>query len=785
MNMNKKLFKLMNWPEIEGIIYADEAHPEKVLGAHGKGNQTLVQAFFPNINQICVVTGQPEKTYSMECMDEDGFYAALVPGKIKTDYHYVVKYTEQESGKEKTAVFADPYAYSVPLSEHEKQKWKAGTHYHTYRMMGAHAARMGEVEGVLFRVWAPEAVRVSVVGPFNHYDGRVYPMILDEETGIFSLFIPGLSKDVPYQYEIRKKGGAIIVKADPYAGIMTDDDQGHYHICRGLETELSYKWKAPSVKKKEKSGKLPRLVYELDLNEFLSKARASGDYETELEKEVGFLSAMGYTHVALTSVLAENTDMRAVHEPLSFYALNQGFLEEKELFLLVDLFHEAGMYVIMDYSAACFCRAPELLNRYDGSCLYEHLDERQGYHPQFQVSLFHYGRPQVTDFLISGALRLLEVYHADGIRFCDTSFLLYLDYAKNEGEWIPNMYGGNENLEGIEFLKHCSSILKKLYPEALLITDEFSGWRNMTLPLSQDGFGFDEKWNYAYMNELLKYLAVNPINRSGHHHELTMSFLYQYLEKFMLALSRDYLDKCECGLMNIYGKDIPELWEAQKKLLYAYTMLHPGSKYFMKLFDEEYHTFIADCNHLYLEHPALYAMDDSQEGFEWINSISANECVLLFLRKCAGQTLLAAVNFANCSWENHKTGVPFDGKYKEIFNTDDVKYHGSGVGNPRILKSKKDECDMRENSIRITLAPLSVSVFEYIPYTQAELDQMKQKELEKRKKQEEARKKKERLKKEKEKIKASLKEELARKIAQAEEEIAMGSEYKQERGKKS
>lgn len=771
--MNKKLYKLMNWPEIEGVIYADEAHPDNILGPQLiKGNQTLIQAFLPGAEAVRVLVGKEKKEFPMECMDEDGYYAVLIPGKVKSDYKFCMDMVVD--GEKEMKIFADPYAFDVALTEKEVQKWNAGTHYQTYEFMGAHETEMEGVKGVMFRVWAPEAVRVSVVGKFNGYDGRVNPMILDESTGIFSLFIPGLAAGEAYQYEIRKKGGMIILKADPYATKLVNDGERYQVSVVGGAS--AYNWKAKELPAFAKDAE-PLLVYEMDLQELLTEVRKSGNADEVFAKMAGWVKAMGYTHVSVGNVLAENTAQTAVHEPIAFYALKDDFTSEAQLKKLVDVFHEAGIYVIMDFAAACFCHAPELLECFDGSCLYEHLDERQRYNHGFNVSLFHYGRPQVTDFLISAVVRLVAEFKADAIRFCDTSFMLYLDYGKNEGEWLPNMYGGNENLEGIEFIKHCTSILKKKFPQLMLITDEFSGWRNLTNPLDQDGFGFDWKWNYAYTNELLRYLAVDPVSRSNYHSDLTMSYLYMYLEQFMLAVSKDYMEKSECSLKQMYGAEDEALMLAQKKLLYAYSMVHPGSKYFMKLFDASLDEFVKDCNALYLKRPALCFGTDA-DNFEWINNISANECVLVFERKCKDETLLIAVNFANCAWENHKIGVPFDGKYREIFTTDDKKYMGGGQCNSRVLKCKKDECDMREHSIRITMAPLSVAVFEYVPYTEKELEQMRQKELERIKKQEEARKKKELLKKEKEKIKASLKEELAKKIAKAEEEIAKGSEYK-------
>lgn len=790
--MTKKLYRYMNWREMEGIIYSDTGEPGELLGPHAAGSQTLIQAFMPAADKVSVLTGKPEKEYPMELADEAGYFAVLLPEKKQPEYRYkiVLKDTKE------MLYLHDPYAYppgECLYSETKKsgqsddllgdpaqiQLFHDGTQYHAWKYMGAHRAVCRGVEGVLFRVWAPEAMRVSVIGDFNGYDGRVHQMNRSTVTDLFELFVPDLEGETGYQYEIRKKNGDIIIKSDPYATKYYDDCEGecaHYLLAR-LET-CGHVWKDSDWKKKriyQKGGAL-------QIAELSSEALWNG--ETEDQKRRAALSAKakeireaGYTHVSLQHTMLENTDNHHVHETVAFYAAGICFESTDLLKAAVDAFHAEGISVIFEWAPGCFSKAEELLSEYDGSCLYEHLDVRQGFHNRYQVKLFQYARPEVASFLLSSLTYLVEELHVDGIRVCDTSFMLYLDYGKQNGEWLPNLYGGNENSDAIGFLKHAVSIVKRQYPDVLMITDEASGWQNLTTPLAEDGFGFDYKWNYALVNDLLRYLTIPYADRRNAHHELTLSYLYMYREHFINALSEDYILKSDCGLacMNTENE---MLRAATARMIPAYLMLHPGAKLlnegFLALKNGSY---IAALNHFYLSNPALYEWDGQEEGFEWMNAISANESVLLFLRRSKEQVLLVGVNFSDQTWMSHKSGVPFDGKYKEVFNTDSEEFDGSGVVNARILKAKKDECDTREYSVRINLAPMSAAVFEYMPYTEKELSQMREKEEERKRRQAEAERKKEQLKKKKEKIRASLKEELARKIAQAEAEIASGSEY--------
>ncbi len=805
--MTKKVYRYMNWPEIEGIIYSDTDQPGELLGAHTVGSQTLIQAFLPGADAVSVVADGQKAEFPMELADEAGYFAALLPLKRIKGYRLKITYHEQGKEKEQVKEIYDPYAYPAEecgyieagnrqapnaryaqavnadaLSDPGQMKlFHAGTQYSAWKYMGAHRAVCRGVEGVLFRVWAPQAQRVSVIGSFNSYDGRVHQMNRSTVTDMFELFIPGLKEGTGYQYEIRKRDGEIALKSDPYASYLYDEE-GHYLLAR-VEGQ-SHVWTDADWKKKNAiAAGGPIHICELSIASFLGEETDSDKQIAAADAKAKELSGAGYTHVGLQNVMLMNTENHSVHETVGFYAVNAMLGDADRLRVVVDRLHAHGLAVIFEWAPGCFSNAPELLAEYDGTCLYEHLDARQGFHNAYHVRLFQYGRPEVASFLLSSLHYLIEEFHADGIRLCDTSFMLYLDYGKPAGEWIPNLYGGNENTDAIEFIKHAVSMVKHCHPEVLMITDEASGWQNLTTPLSEDGFGFDYKWNYGLINDLLRYMTVPYCERKRFHHELTLSYLYMYKERFINALSEDYILKSDCGLacMNTEQAD---LRMAAQRLLYAYLILHPGAKLDNEAYQPaELKRYMAALNKFYLANPALYETDGEEKGFEWINSISANESVLLFLRRSDMQILLVGINFSDQTRTSHKSGVPFDGKYKEIFNTDSVEYGGSGNVNSRTLKAKKDECDTREYSIRMNLAPVSAAVFEYVPYTESELKQMQEKEMERQRKKEEEQRRKEQLKKKKDKIRASLKEELARKIAQAEAEIESGSEYRH--GKKN
>ena len=435
------------------------------------------------------------------------------------------------------------------------------------------------------------------------------------------------------------------------------------------------------------------------------------------------------------------------YQVIGYYAPTARYGSPEDFMFFVNELHKAGIGVILDWVPAHFPRDTYGLSNFDGTCLYEHKDPRQGFHPHWGTLIYNYGRPQVSNYLIANALFWVEKYHADAIRMDAVASMLYLDYGKKDGEWVANMYGGKENLEAIEFMKHLNSIMKKRNPGVLSIAEESTAFPLITGSLEEGGLGFDLKWNMGFMNDYLTYIKYDPYFRSYHHGELTFSMIYAYSEKFMLVFSHDEVVH---GKATMIGKMPGERKDkfANLRLTYSYMITHPGKKLlFMgqdigefdewnenrriewELLQNPEHAGVAelmkDLNHLYRTRKALYELDDSPEGFAWINNISSKECYLSYLRKGADQeeVLLVVANFAGVEQEI-TTGVPFEGKYKEIFNSDHVKYGGSGVVNGRVKKAQDVEWDDKKQSITVKLAPLSLSILEFIPYTEEELERV-------------------------------------------------------------
>ncbi len=735
--MNKKTYKLMDWPLIEGIIYADESYPNRILGVQKVKGANLVQCFFPDADSVEAICGK--KVYQMELADENGFFAVLVNEEIKETVKFRVFY--KKGKKEYVEEVYDAYSFDLPSSPEDVNDFLEGRSTNIDEYFGAHKATISGIEGMLFRLYAPFAVRVSVIGKFNNYDGRINPMIRGEE-GIYTLFLPGLNDKTPYLYEIRKRGGEVILKNDPFAGgFVMDKVKGR------MSMPLTPVKKAHSVRKKVKAGE-PFLIYSLS------------EGETLTAEKVKKIKSAGFNFISLCNYLPEER-RGSVHVTTSFFERNTDLIKK------IEMIHKEGLRASINLSISSFLHDSDLLECFDGSHIFEDSDERASYNRKLNISLFKYDLPVVRSYLYSAVNRVITESGSDTLCLSDTSFMLYLDYDKDPGDYIPNANGGNENLNAISFMKDFNYLLKNIFPGIIVASDEFTGWQNITTPIEEGGFGFDYKMHHAFTNELMKYGATDPVARSAFHHDITMSFLYQNMEHFTLALTEDEFQRCDCSFTS--------LWDGVKDVFYAYTMVHPGNKAFADHFIEGLSdSFIKKSNEVYLKNPALYENGTNENSFEWINSLDSSECLLSFIRRSEDQTLVIVVNFAGCMWENKLIGVPYDGKYKEIYSSSES---GQSTKN---VRARKETADLRENSVKINIPALSVNVYEYVPYTEKELSEMKAKEDEKLRKAEEARKQKELLKAKKAKIRASMKEELARKIAKAEEEIARGSELKKE-----
>ena len=748
--MTNKLYKLMNWPQIEEIIYSECDNPHALLGPHKSGMQTLIQAYFPGAEKVeirwnGVGTGAASETLwgknlKMELADEDGYFAALVPAKGLPSYTYIVSY---EGGGQKE--FGDPYCFAPVITKEDTDKFKNGIHYTIYEKLGAHPMEIDGQQGVLFAVWAPSAMRISVVGDFNNWDGRIHQMRRLWDSGIFELFIPGVRVGDNYKFELKLKGGVTYLKADPYcnAAQMRPD-------TASVVTDLThFKWedeKFIANREKFQTGNVPMSVYEIYLGSFVDpkEGEVYANYREIAPRVIEYVKKMNYTHVELMPVMEHPFDGSWGYQVIGYYAPTARYGKPEDFMYFVNELHKAGIGVILDWVPAHFPKDTYGLSNFDGTCLYEHFDPRQGMHPHWGTLIYNYGRPEVSNYLIANALFWVEKYHADAIRMDAVASMLYLDYGRNDGEWVANIYGGKENLEAIEMIKHLNSVMKKRNPGVLTIAEESTAFPKITGDLKDDGLGFDLKWNMGFMNAYLDYIKYDPYFRSYHHGELTISMIYAYSEKFMLVFSHDEVVH---GKATMIGKMPGEPADkfAALRLTYGYMMTHPGKKaLFMGQdiaeFDEwnekrrvqwdllQYpeHAGVAelvkDLNHMYRTYPALYEFDDSAAGFEWINNISANDCYLTFLRKTDNpeEVLLVVANFSGVT-KVITTGVPYEGKYKEILNTDAKKYGGSGVVNSRAKAAVDTEWDNRRQSISVKLAPQSLSILQFEAYTEEEL----------------------------------------------------------------
>ncbi|MCR5107212.1 MAG: 1,4-alpha-glucan branching protein GlgB [Lachnospiraceae bacterium] len=732
--MNKKLYKMMDWPEIEAVVYSEEEKPHDILGGHYVSGGILIQTFIPNVKKVYAVVTYNKSTseYPMELADEEGFYAVFIKTLKRYTYSYYFRVIDRK-GKE--TIVRDPYCYDSIISKDDIERFNAGIHYEIYKILGAHVMEYGGVKGTNFALWAPNAIRVSVVGDFNGWDGRVHQMRKIEKGGIFELFIPGVLDGAIYKYELKLKGDNISLKADPY-GYGAELRPATASVVR--ESTFEFDDDEWMKNRKVHQGKdRPLSVYELHLGSFRKPkdGREFYNYRELAEMIADYVKDMGYTHIELMPIMEHPLDASWGYQTLGYYAPTSRYGSYDDFKYFMNYMHNEGIGVILDWVPAHFPRDIQGLSAFDGTCLYEHLDPRQGYHPHWGTLIYNYGRPQVKNYLLANALYWIREFHADGIRMDAVASMLYLDYGKQDGEWIPNMYGGKENLEAVEFIKHLNSIHKKLDDGSLMIAEESTAWPNITGDLKDQGLGFDYKWNMGWMNDFTEYLRFDPFFRTHHYGELTFSMIYAYSERFILCFSHDEVVHGKASMLSKMPGETGDRF-ANLRAAYGYMLTHPGKmlsfmgqdiaeydewneerevEWDLLQYDDhrQFNDYIRDLLKLYKESPALYERDNETEGFEWINNISANENIIIFLRKSEEETYLCILNFANLVFDLHKVGVPYPGKYKEIFNSDSAKYGGKDNINRRVKFSKLSECDGRDNSITVKVAPLSLQIFRY------------------------------------------------------------------------
>ena len=695
--MADKAYEYMDWPRIEAIVYGEEASPRDVMQPRVTEDGVLIQGFFPGADAAEVVVG--EKSYPMILEDEAGYYAVMLPLKRIPEYRFrVIRGSRKET-------FYDAYECPCQITEEEERAFCAGVYYKAYEKLGAHPGTCGEVEGTYFAVWAPNAIRVSVVGDFDRWDGRRLPMHRMPMSGIFEIFVPGVEAGDSYQYEIKIKGGDVQRKSDPYG----NGTQGAPSVI-SVVTELGdFLWQDEAwMKERERfaSREVPVSIYETDVTEW----KNSGEL-------VEFLKETGYTHVEFHPVMEYLDRSSGGYSTSAYYAVTTRFGTAADFRTLVEDLHQAGIGVILDWTPAQFPRFDAGLEKFDGTSLYEVQDPAMAVHPMWGTMLYNYGSPMVKDFLISNAFFWLDEFHVDGFRMDDVDAMLYLDFGREAGQWTANLYSSNENLQAMEFLKHLNSIVKKQYPGILLIAQEDGLWPQLTDSVENDHLGFDYKWSGGWTKDLLSYLEAEPLDRRNYYDQLTLSMMYAYIEHYVLTLGKRDVGTLKEFLEKLPGSSRQK--DAQLRAAYGYLMLHPGVKMTAPDGDvgPEMRAYLHDLNELYRNHPALYAMDGNSDGFEWIQFTSYDENVVAFLRKTEKpeETILAVCNFSPVSYDSYRVGVPFAGKYKEIFNSDSEKFGGQGVVNARAKAAIHMECDNREFSLKLKLPAYGVAVFGCTP----------------------------------------------------------------------
>lgn len=738
--MEERLYRLMNWPEIEAVVYSEHDKPHDLLGPHKTPDGILINVYMPTAKEVSILLAENPKTEAviMEKVDDMGFFSVLLSMKKIPKYKLRVVYDNEVVHE-----LYDPYCFPLSFDEEDGNRLNHGIHYEIYEKLGAHVCTVDGVQGVRFGVWAPNAVRVSVVGDFNLWDGRRHPMYKHEDSGVFELFLPELQPGALYKYELKLKGGMIILKADPYANYA----QLRPDTASRVWDMNQYKWQDQNYLMKRKNTSLytkPMNVYEVHLSTF-RKPKVTEGMENEEDNVVynyreiapllaSYVKEMGYTHVEIMPMMEYPYDGSWGYQVTGYYAPTSRYGTPDDFMYFVDYMHREGIQVILDWVPAHFPRDAHGLANFDGTCLYEHKDPRQGAHPHWGTLIYNYGRPQVSNFLISNALFWLEKYHIDGIRVDAVASMLYLDYGKSDGEWVANMYGGNENLEAIEFLKHMNSIISKRNDGSFVIAEESTAWPKVSHSVEEDGLGFCFKWNMGWMNDFLDYMKCDPLFRKGRQGELTFSMIYAYSEHFILVLSHDEVVHGKCSLLNkMPGEDEQKF--ANLRALYGFMYTHPGKKLLFMgqefgmrlewnekteiqwdLLSDESHArlqkYVKDLNHFYLDHKELYELDYNSDGFEWIDNLDADRSIVVFLRKAEDGTMLLVVcNFTPNVYEDYRIGVPFAGKYKEIFNSDKEIYGGQGNVNSRVKQSKAVPMHERENSILVKVPPMGISIF--------------------------------------------------------------------------
>lgn len=695
--MKDKLYKLMSWPEIEAIVYGDTNSPQDILGRHYATGYTLFQTFNPSAQSINVCFNGEKKKAKMELADEAGFFAVAVPLKESRDYVYEVTY--KDSTKK---LLNDPYLYNPKMDKSEVLSWNKGTSLHAYKYMGSQFVTIDGIAGVRFRVWAPNATRVSVVGEFNNWDGKTHPMIFDAETGVFSLFIPNLTDSVKYRYEILTKGGETVIKNDPYAVQYSAMEN-----CSVVTKTEEFSWTDEHYMSERTNDDSILNVFEVDNSLWDANGILS---DKSLNQFCKYIKELSYTHV-LVSVIDNN-----------IYCMDNR-IDTMSVKKLINGLHNEGIGVLIKWNPCYFSPDEYGMKVFDGTYLYGHLDERKRYNAMFGYN-YNYGREQVDDYLNSNLIYWFEEFHVDGIHVEDLSTMLRLDYGRND-DFVTNIYGGTENLEAINYIKKANTIIHERFEGCISMTKETSMYPKVTYSVSEDGLGFDYIWDNGFGDDYREFIktGAKDINK------LTDSMAYAYSENYILTISKEDViaannydsEKVEAGSGYFDSLDCDDTAKmALKRATLGFFMAHPGKKLMYIGQDEK--ILSSKLNELYITLPAFSELDRYVEGFEWVNAFNNGTGVISFIRKSEifKDNILVVCNFSSMNYDEFKLGVPYEGKYKCFLNTSEKSYGGDYKLSAKAIASIDEEYDGKECVINVELPAMSVSYYSYEPYSEEE-----------------------------------------------------------------
>ncbi len=733
--------------EMDHLVRGEHSEPFRILGPHWTekaGKQSLaIRVLRPGAREVSIVWVENQKTFPAAPIHPEGLFEAILPADLPklvsggevAPCAYKVRL---RFGDDNVTEGFDPYAFPAFLTEYDLHLIGEGAHYLKYEILGAHVREVSGTRGVHFGVWAPNARRVSVVGDFNSWDGRVHPMRNRGVSGTWEIFLPGLQEGALYKFEILSQSGeSLALKTDPYgftsemrpktASVVYNIDRYQWNDSAWLEARAGRDWQHS-----------PMTIYEIHAGAWRRRTTEGYRWLTyrELAEElIPYVKGLGYTHIELMPIMEHPFDGSWGYQTVGYYAVTSRYGSPADFMYFIDRCHQQGIGVILDWTPAHFPRDAHGLAYFDGTHLYEHADPRKGAHPDWGTLVFNYGRNEVQNFLLSNALFWMDKYHMDGLRVDAVASMLYLDYSRNAGEWIPNQYGGRENLEAIAFIRRLNEVLHTRHPGALTIAEESTAWPAVSRPTYVGGLGFDLKWNMGWMNDTLRYMSEDPIHRQYHHNELTFSMIYAFHENFVLPLSHDEVVHGKRALLEkMPGDD----WQkfANLRLLFSYMYAHPGKKLLFMggelgqrgefweggsvewaLEDSPPHRgiqrLLADLNRLHAGERALHEVDFEWAGFEWIDASDAAASVLSFLRhaKNAEESVLAVCNFTPVVRENYRVGVPRAGFYREILNSDSKYYEGSDVGNSGGVQAEPVPWNDRPYSLKLRLPPLAAMYF--------------------------------------------------------------------------